>query len=366
LEVTTNFGQSKRTNIDTKFGDGTIIINNNDYQRSYNSTKVQESIEIKHRKERILLANAYAAIYYTNCFKESYAGGARYYLRNIRQLSLPLFRTMMIGYAPDTYYDHRFIHNNKVDGPISLVRHLLQSGFTVEEVLDSGLAVVRKNQTPSSLSSAAILNSTDSNEVTLLTKSDPIDPSSLMDRFRDRIMVPILDESGANILGFGGRIIPPPPESLDDMRMSEKQQNYKAAKYLNSPESLVFEKRKILFNQHLAQKSIHNNDRTASTLPLLMVEGYMDVISLWEVGIRNVAASMGTAISPEQLDLASITAGTRGGKIVICLDNDDAGNNAIERLCRNGMIEECIRKNVVSIRVARLPKQIKDPADFIE
>jgi DNA primase catalytic core len=349
------------------FGDGTTMAY---VKQTHDSTKTsQESTELSQRKERILLANAYAALYFTNCLSELYAGGARYYLRSVRGLSSSSIKTMMIGYAPDTYY-HRFSSSSTgTNRPNSLVNHLLQSGFTSQEILDSGLAVVRKNQlgvaTPPTSNTDAFprINSTEQNTETLVEDSNWQNATLLMDRFRGRIMVPIFDESGTNILGFGGRIIPL-PESNE--MMLQPFSNFKAAKYLNSPESLVFEKRKILFNQHIATKSIRTKDRSSAITPLIVVEGYMDAVSLWEIGIYNVAATMGTAISMEQLDQASNAAGCRGGKIVFCLDNDDAGRAAMERSCRNGLIEDCIRKNVVSIYVAHLPHQVKDPADFIE
>ena len=270
---------------------------------------------------------------------------------------------MMIGFAPDTYYDHRFSSSrgNNNGGPISLVNHLLQSGFTGQEILDSGLAVMRKNH--SVVPTTILYNN---NDTTTVDDTAWQNSTLLMDRFRDRIMVPIVDEFGTNVLGFGGRIIPPP--TSNDMMDAPlpPSSNFKAAKYLNSPESVVFEKRNILFNQHLAGKAIRSRSKSAPLLPLILVEGYMDAISLFEVGVRNVAATMGTAISVEQLDQASKTAGCRGGKIVLCFDNDSAGSAAVERLCRNGMLEECIRKNTVSVHVARLPFNITDPADFIE
>ena len=355
--------------IQQKFGDGTTTSFS---KPTFASKKVtQESAETIQKKGRILLANAYAAIYFTNCLKESYAGGARYYLRSDRGLSLPTYKTIMIGYAPDTYYDYRLSSCMGNNGPNSLVNELLQSGFTSQEILDSGLAVMRKNHSVGTAStksnvdtgSSMPINSVGHTNISSINDAVWQNSSLLMDRFRGRIMVPILDEFGTNVLGFGGRIIPTPESDEMDVPSSS---TFKAAKYLNSPESLAFEKRKILFNQHIATKAIHTRGRTSPILPLILVEGYLDAISLWDIGIYNVVATMGTAISTEQLDQASKTAGCRGGKIVVCLDNDSAGTTAMERLCRNKMLEDCIRKNVVSVYVARLPDLIKDPADFIE
>lgn len=158
---------------------------------------------------------------------------------------------------------------------------------------------------------------------------------------------------------------------------------YKPAKYINSPESIVFVKRNILFGQHHAKeyivnhyknhitntKQAQNQEHAPSLLPVLVVEGYMDAISLWDVGIHHVVATMGTAVSSEQLNLAcsTVTGVTSSvGRIILCLDNDTAGISATERLCRNGMIADCITNNSVTMFIATLPNGIKDPAEFIE
>jgi Toprim-like len=92
----------------------------------------------------------------------------------------------------------------------------------------------------------------------------------------------------------------------------------------------------------------------------------MDAATLWDAGITNVVATMGTAVSTQQLDLAAKTAGVQAGRIVFCMDNDKAGVAAVERLCRNGMLADCAKKHAVAIAIATLPDGIKDPADFVE
>jgi DNA primase catalytic core len=332
--------------VSTKFGNGDMFrIGNGTSSSAVNS----------HKKERILLANAYAASFYSNCFQQPFAGGARYHIRT-RGLSVPTIRTFAIGYAPDAYWDGR---GPSSKGQGSLVEHLLSAGLSAREMLDSGLAVLANSATSHGLGNRT-------SDMMLPLVDDEVDSSLLVDRFRNRIMVPIWDESGTQILGFGGRVVPP-PEMDDASEYLPQQRNFKTAKYLNSPESDVFVKRKVLFGQHLAKSALHTfAGRKTSTPPLLVVEGYMDAMALWNAGIHNVVATMGTAISLEQLELAARTAGTRGGRILLCLDNDEAGRMAVERLCGNGIITECVAKHAVAVLVGQLPSNIKDPADFIE
>ena len=119
-----------------------------------------------------------------------------------------------------------------------------------------------------------------------------------MDRFRGRLVVPIFDSSGVNILGFGGRII----ESIPRTTASGE---YKVPKYLNSPESRVFKKKDVLFGYHIAKEAMSAaSDRSGhngTATPLVVVEGYMDAMVMWQAGIRASVACMGTGLTSEQL-----------------------------------------------------------------
>lgn len=129
------------------------------------------------------------------------------------------------------------------------------------------------------------------------------DEGHFFDRFRHRLMFPIWDGRG-NILGFGAR-------SLDGSD----------PKYLNSPQTALFDKGSLLYGLHLARQAI----MAAETA--VIVEGYMDVIAAHEAGYRNVVASMGTAISPAQLQ----SLGRIAKRYVLALDADAAGNAATMR-----------------------------------
>ncbi|MEL6746330.1 MAG: toprim domain-containing protein, partial [Pseudomonadota bacterium] len=124
------------------------------------------------------------------------------------------------------------------------------------------------------------------------------------DRFRGRLIFPIADLRGQPI-AFGGRI-------LDQSH---------PAKYLNSPETPLFQKGRVLYNAHIARKAAHDSGA------VIVGEGYMDVIALWEAGHHHAVAPLGTALTPGQLELLWRMA----DEPTLCLDGDTAGRKAAER-----------------------------------
>ena len=149
------------------------------------------------------------------------------------------------------------------------------------------------------------------------------------DRFRNRVMFPIFDYRG-NVIGFGGRV-------LDDS----------LPKYLNSPDSLIFNKRYNLYGLNFSRKNIV--DRT-----IILVEGYMDLISLFQYGVRNVVATLGTALTEQQGNLIKRYADTA----IISYDSDEAGVKATLRAI------EILSKIGVNVKVINL-KDCKDPDEFV-
>ena len=191
-----------------------------------------------------------------------------------------------IGYAPDTW--------------TSLVDFLRAKGYTDKELRASGLVTVSKKN------------------------------GNLFDRFRDRLMFPIIDVRG-NVIGFGGRIM-------------KKDDN--AAKYLNSPETLIFNKRKNLFALNLAKKT---------KLPyLILVEGYMDAIALHQYGFDCAVASLGTALTEEHAAL--LTRYTE--QVVLIYDGDQAGQRATQRAI------PMLEKAGLQVKVLQM-KDAKDPDEFL-
>lgn len=154
--------------------------------------------------------------------------------------------------------------------------------------------------------------------------------NSTYDKFRNRVMIPIKDARG-RIVGFGGRV-------LDDS----------LPKYLNTGETEWFNKRRILFGLDVALNAIRKSDQ------IIIVEGYMDAISLHAAGINNVVASMGTAFAAEQAKLIARMA----SDVVFCYDSDAAGRRASVRAV------SIARQAGLKVRIAGVPDG-KDPDEFV-
>ena len=187
------------------------------------------------------------------------------------------------------------------EGWTSLIDYLKEKGYKEHDIFEAGLAKARDNGT-------------------------------YYDAFYDgRVMFPIINVQG-NIIGFGGRIM---------------KENSNTGKYLNTPETLVFKKKENLFGLNFAK-----NDKSGR---LLLMEGYMDVISLHQAEIGNAVASLGTAFTPEQAKLLKKYA----GKAVLCYDADDAGKKAAFR-AGDILTEFDIKTKVLTISDG------KDPDEFIK
>ena len=153
----------------------------------------------------------------------------------------------------------------------------------------------------------------------------------LYDKFRSRVMFPIFNTMG-KVIGFGGRTIAGDP-----------------AKYLNSQESRIFEKKRNLYGLNFTKEEI------SSAGYAILVEGYMDVIGLYQGGVRNVCAALGTALTPEQAALLK----RYTKKVVLCLDSDAAGIKAAIRGC------DVLREAGLDVRVMHVDDG-KDPDEYIK
>lgn len=151
------------------------------------------------------------------------------------------------------------------------------------------------------------------------------------DKFRDRVIFPIMNTRG-KVIGFGGRII-----------------GKGEPKYLNSPESVVFQKKNNLYGLNLTRKDVSSEDR------VILVEGYMDAVSLYQAGVRNVAASLGTALTDNQARL--IKRYTKN--VILSYDADNAGQTAAFRGVDILYSEGC-RPRVLKVTDG------KDPDEFIK
>ncbi len=174
-------------------------------------------------------------------------------------------------------------------------------------------------------------------ELGLLVKGDKNRP---YDRFRGRVIFPIFSETGA-ILAFGGRTV------IDDAA-SAPGATPVGAKYLNSPDSPVYKKGNHLFGFHLSKN--HMKEEKAG----LLVEGYLDMISLYQAGFRHAAASLGTALTEKQIHLLKRFC----GQVHLFYDRDAAGEAATIRNIEK-MFEQNVNPRIVVIEGA------KDPDEFV-
>jgi len=210
-------------------------------------------------KERLLAINQMTGEFYRNCLMQNTAGSpARDYLAE-RGLAKDTCQRFEIGFAPDGW-EH-------------LVRFFMRKRIPLPLAEKSGLIVARKPK------------------------------QGFYDRFRNRIIFPIHD-AGGRVIGFGGRV-------MDD----------KLPKYLNSPESIVYNKSKSLYGLHLAKQACRESET------VYIVEGYLDLIKLHQAGIQNTVATLGTALTEEHIRLLRGYA----RKAMLVFDSDNAGIRAAHR-----------------------------------
>ncbi|MCP9778073.1 DNA primase [Cyanobium sp. T1G-Tous] len=251
------------------------------------------------RREQLHRVLTLAAGWFRSQLRAPEGAAALTYLRESRGLSEATLEAFELGFAPDRW-----------DG---LLSHLQQvEGLGPELLEEAGLVVPRKGASSQ-------------------------DGRGFYDRFRGRVMVPIKDRQG-RVIGFGGR-------SLDGGE----------PKYLNSPETEVFEKGKHLFGLDKAAASIRKDDRA------VVVEGYFDVIALHAAGITNAVASLGTALSSQQI--TQLCRCCEGRRIVLNFDSDGAGVRAAQRAI--GEVEQLALQGQLELRVLQLPSG-KDPDEFLK
>ncbi len=226
------------------------------------------------------------------------AGGAalRDYLQRQRGISGETVKDFQLGYAPDSWD--------------FMLRALRAIGYADDDIIAAGIAARSES-------------------------------GRVYDRFRNRLMIPIQDERG-RVVAFGGRAL----DAADN------------AKYINSPQSEVFDKSRLLFGLHRARRAIREQEQA------VIVEGYMDVIQAHQAGYTNVVAQMGTTMTEHQLRLLAPRLAER---IVLALDADPAGQNATRRsldVARATLARDFGGKQAVDIRVLQIPAG-KDPDDFL-
>ncbi len=235
----------------------------------------------RHQERLWALMKEAARYFHAQLYSPAGAEGLAYAQK--RGMPKAVLTTFGIGFAPNTWS--------------GLIDAMKKKGYTEQELKDAGL-VSEKG-------------------------------SRIYDRFRNRLMFPIIDVRG-NIIGFGGRV-------MDDS----------TPKYLNSPETLIFNKRKNLFGLNLAKKSKLGY--------LILVEGYMDAIALHQYGFDCAVASLGTSLTEEHAALLS----RYTEQVVLIYDGDEAGQRATRRAI------PMLEKAGIQVKVLRM-RDAKDPDEYLK
>jgi DNA primase len=237
-------------------------------------------------RESMYLVSEFANSHYQNTLHKTDEGkaiGLSYFLE--RGFNLEIIKKFQLGFSTNSWTE--------------LTDKALKKGYQLKYLEKTGLTIVKEEKH--------------------------------FDRFKGRVMFPIHSMSG-RVLGFGGRIL---------------ASNEKAAKYLNSPESDIYHKSKVLYGIYYAKQTIAKENNC------YLVEGYTDVIQFYQAGIKNVVSSSGTALSPHQIRL--INRLTKN--ITILFDGDEAGIRAALR----GV--DLILEQGVNVKVCTFPKG-EDPDSF--
>ena len=230
------------------------------------------------RRQRLLDLNRDAARFYYQLLQQPEGEAVREYLSR-RQIRKATAVKFGMGASSDAWD--------------VLLTAMTKKGYTKSELLESGLVVQNKN-------------------------------GGLYDKFRNRLMLPVVDTRG-NVVAFGSRVL-------------DKSE----PKYMNSSETPVYSKRRVLYGLNLAKKTKRPN--------MILCEGNLDIVTLHQAGFDNAVASMGTALTVEQTRLlARFTK-----ELVLCYDNDNAGKIATERAL------QILDQSEFSVKVLQLPRRLVD------
>jgi DNA primase len=242
------------------------------------------------RRRLLSLHQQAAEWYHHNLMNTAAAKSARDYLKG-RELTGEVAKAWKIGYAPDSWD--------------ALGDWAHAQGFTNEEIRQSGLVASRDEG-----------------------NSD----GDFYDRFRDRVMFPICNAEG-EVIGFSGRVLQP---------------DAKTAKYVNSPETMLFIKGNVLFGLHKSKRPLIDKGFA------IVCEGQIDLISAFEAGVQNVIAPQGTAFTEKQTRILKRYV----EEVVLCFDSDNAGQNAADK-----SLPSLLGENL-TVRVVELPAG-EDPDSLI-
>jgi len=215
------------------------------------------------RRTLLKLHSEAAEWFQENLLKKPFAEPAREYLKN-RGIDRQVAKNWQLGFAPDSWD--------------AFLKWALERGYSRQQLLQSGLVKPRDEERPG-------------NEV--------------YDRFRARIIFPICNDVG-EVVAFSGRLLESDPQ---------------VAKYLNSPETPLFQKGRVLFGLHKTKRALIEANCA------IVCEGQLDLIALFEAGIKNVVAPQGTAFTEHQARILARYV----GELILCFDPDRAGQKASDR-----------------------------------
>ena len=234
--------------------------------------------EANRYRQRLLDLNRDAARFYYQVLQQPDGAGVRGYLEK-RKITRSTAVKFGMGASPDSWD--------------ALLTAMTKKGYSKRELLDAGLVVQNKN-------------------------------GRLYDKFRNRLMLPVIDTRG-DVVAFGSRVL-------------DKSE----PKYMNSSETPVYSKRRVLYGLNLAKKTKRPN--------IILCEGNLDIVTLHQAGFDNAVASMGTALTVEQTRLLSRFT----KELVLCYDNDNAGKIATERAL------QILNNSEFSVKVLQLPRRLVD------
>lgn len=240
--------------------------------------------EAARRRSRILELNRESARFYYQLLQQSEGRGVQSYLDR-RRITRATAVKFGMGASPDAWD--------------TLLLEMTKRGYTKSELLEAGLVVQNKT-------------------------------GGLYDKFRNRLMLPVIDTRG-DVVAFGSRVL-------------DKSE----PKYMNSSETPVYSKRRVLYGLNLAKKTKRPN--------IILCEGNLDIVTLHQAGFDNAVASMGTALTAEQTRLLSRFT----KELVLCYDNDNAGKIATERAL------QILNNSEFTVRVLQLPRRRTEEGELVK
>jgi len=267
-----------------------------------------ENPQRRSEKEKLIQINESASQFFEENLWQNQEVLGYLQKRGLEEETIKLFH---LGWAPDDWR--------------SLLNFLTKKGYQAADIIAAGLAINKEEPT----------------EISNRTQNRKCKVENCYDRFRSRIMFPINDAVGHHC-GFTGRVFKG-KDPLKTIRDIEQ-----VGKYVNTPQSLIFDKSTLLYGLFQSKKYLHEAGCT------LLVEGQMDFLAAWQAGIKNVAATSGTALTDSHLNLLK----RYNQNLILGFDMDEAGEKAAERSISLALTKD------MEVKILQLPQE-KDLADYL-